>query len=132
LYRKSSILPEYLKGSDSLVYQALSKTFDISLHPVVLHEMTRQDEESEYEYRSRSYACKFDHGAVDTDYFSRRNKEKRPPTIFHVPRASALMQISQHDFVDNAGNEPTAWDNKYFGGGMFVKRKGTTMPVEDA
>jgi hypothetical protein len=40
------------------------------------------------------------------------------------------MQINHHDFIDTTGKEPTEWDNKCFGGGMFVKRKGASKPAD--
>jgi hypothetical protein len=65
LYRKSSILPEFLKGSDSLLYEALSKMFDVELHPVVLYE--ESDYDGFYQRKgSFSAAYIFPH-AVDED-----------------------------------------------------------------
>ena len=133
LYRKSSILPEYLKGSDSLLYQALSKTFEVSLHPIVLYER------SDYEGRYRSSDSELsayifphyvdDETGNDTDGSSYSDVEPRyrfgekKDLIFHLPRSSAIQHISRRDYVEHAGNEAIFGEGKYFGGGMFVKAK---------
>jgi hypothetical protein len=130
LYRKASILPEFLKGSDSLLYRALSKSFDVSLHPVVLHEMTDDDgrfnaKESvfrAYIFDSEDVASVQESHSGDTR--SVRGKKKVPVT-FQVPRSSAIEQISYDSYVESAGNEPMAGDCKYFGGGLFVRRRAT-------
>ena len=135
LYRKSSILPEYLKGSDSLLYQALSKTFEVSLCPVVLYER------SDYEGRYRSSGSEFsayifphyvddgsgndtdDDGSSYSDDGPRYRWGKKGDLIFHLPRSSAIQHISRRDYVEHAGNEAIFGEGKYFGGGMFVKAK---------
>ena len=146
LYRKSSILPKFLKGSDSLLYQALSKTFDVSLHPIVLEETS--DYEGEYGTKYSTFcAYKFDQGAgaetsdddgdevgedeVEEDEVKHDkvehdevdDKEKKPP-IFFVSRSSAIEQISHQSYIEHTGNEAMLGEDKYFGGGMFVRRKG--------
>ncbi|KAF9025833.1 hypothetical protein BDZ89DRAFT_1068081, partial [Hymenopellis radicata] len=37
LYRQQSILPQYLKGVDALMYRHLSPLFEVSLHPILLN-----------------------------------------------------------------------------------------------
>jgi hypothetical protein len=44
-------------------------------------------------------------------------------TVFHLPRSSAIRNISQREYVEHAGNEAILGEGKYFGGGMFVKEK---------
>jgi hypothetical protein len=50
LYRQQSILPEYLKGQDDLLYKTLSATFDLQLRPVVIDSRYNADDEPMYEY----------------------------------------------------------------------------------
>jgi 2OG-Fe(II) oxygenase superfamily len=64
VYRKSSILGEYLKGSDATLYGALKATgeYDVSLHPVILREAFDVDiyarDENESSVMERSvYRC---------------------------------------------------------------------------
>jgi hypothetical protein len=144
LYRKASILPEYLKGSDSLLYQALSKTFEVSLYPVVLQETT--DGDGRYGTRNAHFAAYiFTHeGDPDevksgdkNDGEDKANEDKgnndspsdadeglmRHEVTFYLPRSSAIQTISRQGYVEHAGNEAILGDGKYFGGGMFVKLK---------
>ena len=159
LYRKSSILPKFLKGSDSLLYQALSKTFDVSLHPVVLEETS--DYEGAYGTMDSTFvAYKFDQGASantsddegdedegdegeddeeddgeDEDDEDDDGEEddgedddkKKKPSIFFVSRSSAIEQLSHQSYVEYTGNEAMLGEDKYFGGGMFVRRKGAVQ-----
>jgi hypothetical protein len=141
LYRKSSVLPEFLKGSDSLLYQTLSKTFDVSLHAVVLHETT--DYKGNYgQELSQFRAYKFDHegegstgeleGSIDTDDKNQADEEKKPRTVLYMSCSSALEKLSQQDYVEYTGNQAILGDGKYFGGGMFVKLKTATAASEGA
>jgi hypothetical protein len=190
LYRKSSILPEFLKGSDSLLYHTLAKTFDVSLYPIVLHEAT--DYEGMYGSSDSAFAYKFEHGrdapssgveyedikvpefsmdksedtgergqdeevGEDEDEHKKEDDEeeieeddedenideddedeakseedeepqtKKTKAIFYIPRSSALEQISHQSYVEYTGNEAILGEDKYFGGGMFVRRKDTTL-----
>ena len=137
LYRKSSILPEYLKGSDSLLYQALSKTFNVSLQPVVLYE--RSDYEGFYRTSEADLAAfVFPHTlSQGSDDESSDSSDERPryrmwfdrekrEMVFHLPHSSAIRHISQRNYVANAGNEAIFGEGKYFGGGMFVESKDDT------
>ena len=121
LYRKSSILPKFLKGSDSLLYQALSKTFDVSLHPILLEETT--DYEGGYGTHNSSFrAYIFDQGADEREDDQREDDDKKKSTFF-VSHSSAIMQVSQQSYVEYTGNEAMPGEDRYFGGGMFVRRK---------
>jgi hypothetical protein len=132
LYRKSSVLPEYLKGSDSVLYQALSKSFDVSLHPVVLHETS--DYEGSYNTSDATLcAYRFPHSGdeeksdsdsdEDQRYRRRYRRHDTVDTVFHLPRSTAITHISRVEYVEHAGNEAIIGEGKYFGGGMFVKSK---------
>jgi hypothetical protein len=81
LYRKASIRPEYLKGPDALLYNALmaSGAFDISFHPVVLRETSQGDDGID-----EHFAYRFDNTEADTNASSdstppQRRRRKRNP-----------------------------------------------------
>ena len=143
LYRKSSIIPEYLKGSDSLLYQALSKTLDVSLHPVVLHE--RSDYEGFYQTSEADLAAYIfphtldegsnDEGSDSSDEGSRYRrwpKREERDGIFHLPHSTAIRHISRRGYVARAGNEAILGEGKYFGGGMFVELKDADDTEDDS
>ena len=131
LHRKSSILPQFLKGSDALLYQGLVKSFDVSLHPVVLQETT--DYEGSYE---DCCAYRFDHtvpktgadvesdaGEVSDEDLSDSMEQDHKSTVFYVPNTSAIKQISSNEYIEHTGNEAQPGEHKYFGGGMFVRKR---------
>jgi hypothetical protein len=119
-----------------LLYQALSKTFDVSLHPVVLEETS--DYEGEYgTLDSKFCAYKFDQGAGadtsdddgdededDEEEDDEDDDKKKKKPIFFVSCSSAIRQLSSQSYVGYTGNEAVPGEDKYFGGGMFVRRKG--------
>ena len=127
LYRKSSILPEFLKGSDALLYQALAESFKVTLRPVVLQELT----DYEGAFKSR-YAYRFDQNGNDTDSSEEEWKPQEYythecdySTIFHVPITSAIKRVNVQNYLEYTGNEAQVGKYKYFGGGMFVSHKET-------
>jgi hypothetical protein len=75
LYRKASIRPEYLKGSDAFLYNELvaSGAFDVSLHPVVLRESSNRDGEID-----EHSAYLFD-DEPDNESGASESKEDTPP-----------------------------------------------------
>jgi len=107
LYRKSAILPEFLKGSDAQLYKALVGRFEVTLRPVVLHSYTDYDGHFE-PFR----ATIWEGGLKDSE-----------ATEFHLPIVSAIRQISYMGYIEHTGNEAQAGEMKYFGGGMFVRQK---------
>jgi predicted 2-oxoglutarate/Fe(II)-dependent dioxygenase YbiX len=122
LYRKAAITAQYLKGSDAVLYNTLlaSGVFQVSLHPVVLREIS--DHEGAIDER---FAYRYD-VEMDTTATSDRAppaKKKRKSREFHIPKLSGIQQISARDFVENVGNEAMAAEYRYFGGGMFIRAK---------
>ena len=106
LYRRSSILGEYLKGSDATLYDALkaSGEFDVSLHPVVFQEASEDFEKCGIEDH---YVYCWDVES-DSDDPPPRKKQKRddsPASVFHIPDLSGIKGISRQDYVDYTGNE---------------------------
>jgi hypothetical protein len=124
LYRRSSILPEYLKGPDATLYNALleSGDFDISLHPVILSEESDWDGRMEERYVYRYDNIKDSEDDYDPGYPARKKKKVERPE-FHIPKISALEEISSQDYVEHMGNEAMPAKYRYFGGGMFVRPK---------
>ena len=134
LYRKSSILPEFLKGADAQLYHALVRSFDVTLRPVILQSFC--DDEG---FINSFVAIPWDDniGEYDSDSASddesSSNKygiasksletEKELQMTFHLPTISAIRQISYQEYVEYTGNSAQAEEKKYFGGGMFVRKK---------
>jgi len=130
LYRKSSILPEFLKGADAQLYRALANSFDVTLRPVVFH--TTTDYEGGFE---PCFAYPWDHkpdpeydsdlesDVGDSDDEDDTGSKKRKVPVFHLPVLSAIRQLIREDYVEYTGNEAQLGEMKYFGGGMFVRQK---------
>jgi hypothetical protein len=119
LYRQASISAEYLKGSDAVLYDALvaSGHFDVSLHPVVLHESSGFDGDIRHHY-----AYRFDDHEVENfpGPPPKKQKKRRRCPSFHIPELAAIQEISTRDYIEHTGNEPMSAEYRYFGGGMFV------------
>jgi len=120
VYRKSSILGEYLKGSDATLYDALkaSREYDVSLHPVIFREAFDVDiYENESSLIERS-VYRWD--ALEDAKSSRFYDRLTPSLEFHIPELSGIQEISTED---HTGNEGMPSECRYFGGGMFVRPK---------
>jgi hypothetical protein len=129
LYRKSSILPEYLKGVDAQLYHALVDSgFDVTLKPIVLH--SRSDMEGNYDLVvATSYPepaqgsdSESDSDSDPDSYYYDDGKRVTKGT-FHLPSLCAIRQISSQHYAEYTGNEAQLGEQKYFGGGMFVSQK---------
>ncbi|KAJ7684543.1 hypothetical protein DFH06DRAFT_10104 [Mycena polygramma] len=134
LYRKTSVLPAYLKCTDVRLYEALKQKFCVSLHPVLL------EESSDYEGRFNSEdstikAHKFDLSEsdfnvktgdeFDDDEFDdsgRPKKRVKLQKVFYLTKCP-LVQICSTDYSEYTGNEAQPAENKYFGAGFFVTAK---------
>ena len=129
LYRKNSILPEFLKGADAQLHRALVSSFDVTLRPVVLHMTT------DYDGRPRPYMAIYWKNSSDSNLESRSESESKlerandedhsgaQSLVFHMPVLSAITEISSKDYLEHTGNESQAGERKYFGGGMSVRQK---------
>ena len=125
VYRKSSILGEYLKGSDATLYDALkaSGEYDVSLHPVILREafdIDTYNQESSPKERS-VYRCDALETAEKSDDPPMLKKQKRESLAFHIPELSGIQEISREDYM--TGNDAMPVEYCYFGGGMFIRPK---------
>jgi len=145
LYRKSSILPEFLKGADAQLYRALVSSFDVSLQPVVLQSCTdyegnfesceaipwKQDPGTESGPNPKSDSNSDDvesddesnSGSEDDGYSFRTKSKPKKGVTFYLPIVSAIRKISCQEYIEHTGNEAQPGEMKYFGGGMFVRRK---------
>jgi hypothetical protein len=133
LYRKSAILPEFLKGSDTRLYDALVReSFDVSLDPIVLRESSKYDGSfgSIYAYRfnhtvpeTKAVDDASDYWDGDSEVMTADRASDGKATIFYVPRSSAIQQISSQEYIEHTGNEAQPAEYKYFGGGIFVRLK---------
>jgi hypothetical protein len=142
LYRKSSILPEFLKGADAQLYGALVGSFDVALRPVVVQLRTnyeggpdfescmatpwddRVPEESSGKEENVEPDAESDTGSEDDeDHYYWESRECTKKGMFHLPMVSALRQISREEYMEYTGNEVQLGDKKYFGVGMFVRQK---------
>lgn len=129
LYRKSSILPEFLKGVDAQLYRALVNSFDVTLRPVVVHTKTDYDGSFEpwlaYPWNHKpgpeSDSDSDNSGDSDDEYGSKT--EKMSKKVFHLPALSSIRKLICEDYIEHTGNEAQPGDMKYFGGGIFVRRK---------
>jgi hypothetical protein len=124
IYRKSSILGQYLKASDAMLYDALKSSgeFDVSLHPVIFRE--RSDEEG-FITNHNAYRCDdFESEDSESEFVAPpRKKQKRDSSDFHIPELSGIIRISRQDYVEYIGNNPMEAEYRYFGGGMFIRPK---------
>jgi hypothetical protein len=126
LYRQASISAEYLKGSDAVLHDALmaSGDFEVCLHPVVHWEVSDWDGSMD-----GHYAYRFDD--IEGEIFpeprsgqpQKKKQKKTNSTAFHIPKLSAIQQISAREYIEHTGNEAMPAEYRYFGGGMFVRPK---------
>jgi hypothetical protein len=139
LYRKSSIVPEFLKGTDSQLYTVLADRFDVTLCPVVLLAYTNSSEEEGTSCKFTAYRYDFpstnepkpstddvddDDGDDDEDSDVEDDDvpKKKKRIVFHVPQSSAIQRISEAMF-ERYGNEMLEGEQKYYGSGMFVRQR---------
>jgi hypothetical protein len=139
LYRKSSILPEFLKGTDAQLYSTLVRSFDVALRPIVLQVRTnysgvpgspiatpwddRAKEESSSKPENVEPDADSDTGSEDDEESWETDIQTTGKGTFHLPELSAIRQISRREYIEHTGNEALPGDKKYFGGGMFVRQK---------
>ncbi|OJA11416.1 hypothetical protein AZE42_05746 [Rhizopogon vesiculosus] len=140
LYRSASVKREYLKGNDSVLFDALKNHFDVSVNTVLICYDTDEGDDS-----VNCIAYRYSHGAVpetkkeeledaaanseedssSEDGFTYRYDAKGSVVklaSFHLPRASAIEKLLEQP-LDWLGNESQQTETKYYGAGMFVKPK---------
>ncbi|KAJ6488463.1 hypothetical protein C8R47DRAFT_1125563 [Mycena vitilis] len=138
LYRKASVLPAYLKCTDSRLYEALRQKFCVSLHPVLLEESSDYEgsfngedstikahkfdlPESDFDAKSGDESDN-DDGSDDRSNSGRPKKRVKLQKVFHLTKCP-LVQICSTSYSEYTGNEAQPAENKYFGAGFFVTAK---------
>lgn len=126
LYRQASIQPQYLKGIDSVLYEKLKESFDVSLHPVLLQYTQLSDEETEtslmkYDMSSRLTGPEKE-DSEEEDMHPKKKKSKLS-IEFHVPDNSVLVMVNTKEYIEHTGNESQPGESQYFGGGIFLRAK---------
>ncbi|KAF9030947.1 hypothetical protein BDZ89DRAFT_640607 [Hymenopellis radicata] len=117
LYRQQSILPQYLKGVNALMYRRLSPLFEVSLYPILLH-ATADCESGSYstdEAFSTVYKCV--NPSDEEDAWVKSGAE------FYLYDAIDVRYISSVEYIEYTGNESQEAWCQYFGGGMFLRAK---------
>jgi hypothetical protein len=126
LYRLASIKPEYLKGMDGYLYEALKKTFEISLKPIVLIQET--DYEGSWSMDTVTvFGFPFSSKHEERDDRPVKKRKIEQNSQIHVPALCELMTIGQTEYIEHTGNEAQLGAERYFGGGMFVAAKLTEV-----
>ncbi|KAG1738780.1 hypothetical protein EDB19DRAFT_1982378, partial [Suillus lakei] len=120
LYRKASVKKEYLKGSDSALFDALENHFDVVLHPVLIRAI---EDGNDFDCLEKFYAHKYKSSEEEPSQAERQGRRVFKNASFYLPRASAILQLSLPNGV-NLGNEAQiSGEARYFGAGMFVEPK---------
>jgi hypothetical protein len=130
LYRRASILPIYLKGADAQLYKALTdRGLDVSLSPMVLHGVTDYDgslgsfKAQCYDYDPNDPHSSDSDSSDEDDTSNSNNPSGDKADCFHLPQGSAIVLIHSENYVEYTGNEAQLGETKYFGSGMFVRKK---------
>lgn len=119
LYRLASVRKEYLKGTDSALFDALNDHFDVSINPIVIS-FTDGGELGGQSCVAYIYTTE-----------SKKGSYKDSPKViqgpsFHLPGASAIQQISMIPFLEYIGNESQYGETKYYAGNVR-KAKGNVI-----
>ncbi|KAF8917406.1 hypothetical protein CPB85DRAFT_1250218 [Mucidula mucida] len=132
LYRQQSILPQYLKGVDALMFRHLSSLFEVSLHPILLTATTDYETGSYYGYDASAmvYKCVTDDTPERTDDEDMEDEDEdeedesnNRESEFYLYDAIDVRHISSEEYIEHTGNESQEGSSKYFGGGMFLREK---------
>ncbi|KAG2741092.1 hypothetical protein P692DRAFT_20840250 [Suillus brevipes Sb2] len=119
LYRKASIKEEYLKGTDSALFDALKNHFDVFLRPVLIRSMEHADDDNDEEFFAHEYKPYYEE---EPSRAKQRRRGVYEDVSFHLPRAFAIMQLSLPDW-QYLGNESQSGEARYYSAGMFVEPK---------
>jgi hypothetical protein len=124
LYRAASVRMEYLKGTDSALFDALNDQFDTSIDSVVIRYTDEGEDLGGQDCIAYIYTPekKEDSDSKHDAYYDRGDSVVEGAS-FHLPVASAIREISEEPYIEHVGNEPQMGETKYYGAGMFVKPK---------
>lgn len=133
LYRQQSILPQYLKGVDALIYQRLSEDsspFNVSLCPIILSATTDYETRSYSGCDSFSVVTKCLDSASDSQsesgHKSGSDSDQKVRYKFYLYDAIDIREISKTYYDEHSGNDAQEESCKYFGGGIFLRSKAVT------
>jgi hypothetical protein len=138
LYRRASVKRQYLKGNDSVLYDALEDHFDISVDTVIYYDEDHGNASCiAYRYGSdrpvpdtkkeESFEDQpgFEEEINSEDEFAYRYHvigKVMKLVSFHVPRSSVVDKVWKQRLAW-LGNEWQRVETRYYGAGMFVKPK---------
>ncbi len=143
LYRRASIRPENLEGMDAVVYERLSKRFEVSLAPILVKEVIRQyffpgdittvvkydrqpirksEKVPQHDRTRPGYTVEPDTASED-EYYPPTKKPKFA-SDFHLSGCAELVRITKEKYTENEG-----WNRfvQYLGGAMFIYAKGSAL-----
>lgn len=129
LYRKASVKKKYLKGTDSMLFDVLENHFNVALHPVLIRAIEDGNgDDSEELFFAHIYKSSEDKGGgeqeeeVDEEEYFEGGRVLKNAS-FHLPRASAIVQLSLPTGVHLGNDAEIDGEARYYGAGMFVKPK---------
>jgi hypothetical protein len=123
LYRKASVKKEYLKGIDSALFDALENHFDVVLHPVLIRAI---EDGLGWDCQEQFFAHMYESSKGNEEEPCRVQRKRRrvfKNALFHLPRASAILQLSLPNGVHLGNDAHISGEARYYGAGMFVKPK---------
>jgi hypothetical protein len=126
LYRKASVKKEYLKGTDSALFDALKNHFDVSLRPVLIRAV---EDGNDWDCLERFFAHEYK--SYEEAPFHAKGKGQRGRVYrgvyrdasFHLPRASAILQLSLPNGAHLGNEAQISGEARYYGAGMFVQQR---------
>ncbi|KAG2036711.1 hypothetical protein BDR03DRAFT_959206 [Suillus americanus] len=123
LYRKASVKKEYLKGTDSALFDALENHFNVVLHPVLIRAI---EDGNDWDYQEQFFAHKYKPSEGNEEEPSHANRKRGgvfKNASFYLPRASAILQLSLPNGVHLGNEAQINGEARYYGAGMFVEPK---------
>lgn len=118
LYRKASVKKEYLKGTDSALFDVLENHFNVVLHPVLICAV-----EDGWERREEFFAHKYKASEEEPSRAKGRGRRVFKNASFHLPQASAILQLSLPNGAHLGNEAQVNGEARYYGAGMFVEPK---------
>jgi hypothetical protein len=118
LYRKASVKKKYLKGTDSALFDVLENHFNVVLHPILICAV-----ENGWERREEFFAHKYKSSEEEPSHAKRWGRRVFKNSSFHLPQASAILQLSLPNGAHLGNNAQVNGEARYYGAGMFVEPK---------
>ncbi|KAG1881171.1 hypothetical protein F4604DRAFT_1746875 [Suillus subluteus] len=120
LYRKASVKKEYLKGTDSTLFDVLENHFNVVLHPVLIRAI---EDGNDYDSQELFFAHKYKSSEENEEEPSHARGGVFKNASFHLPQASAILQLSLPTGVHLGNEAEISGEARYYGAGMFVEPK---------